>query len=260
MGSVFYAHPGNLRQINSATKYPSIPTLHVLEGKGVPSGPLQALWGDDEELIVTEKLDGTNVRIIMLPGGRWFIGSREELLTFDGDLVANASLGIVDAVRGAAESIAKVFNASADQEVVTFHVELFGIKSTAAWKNYGNGDPLIRLFDVSRVPVADVDRPVEQIALWRDNGGQEFANEEALGQWSRFLGLELAPRMGQASARDFKASAWTPKETWEFLSCYRAWSEDEDSVHVGKSEGLVLRNRTRSKIVKVRFEDYRKVK
>lgn len=54
---------------------------------------------------LTEKVDGTNSRIIVLPDGSYLIGSREELLYARGDLIGNPALGIVDALRDVAENL-----------------------------------------------------------------------------------------------------------------------------------------------------------
>ncbi|MFI7515873.1 hypothetical protein ACIBVK_20520 [Micromonospora echinofusca] len=54
---------------------------------------------------LTEKVDGTNARIVGLPGGAYLIGSREELLYARGDLIGNPALGIVDALRDVAERL-----------------------------------------------------------------------------------------------------------------------------------------------------------
>jgi hypothetical protein len=45
-------------------------------------------------VIATEKVDGTNSRVICLPDGCSLLGSREELLYGKGDLIGNPALGI----------------------------------------------------------------------------------------------------------------------------------------------------------------------
>ena len=61
----------DLALLNSMTKYPSIPTYHTLDPKnGALSEPASAFEGD---VIGTEKVDGTNSRIILTPDGRYLI-------------------------------------------------------------------------------------------------------------------------------------------------------------------------------------------
>jgi hypothetical protein len=53
--------------LNSLTKYPSIPTYHTLDaGNG---GLLETSIDFEGRVIGTEKVHGTNSRIISLPGG-----------------------------------------------------------------------------------------------------------------------------------------------------------------------------------------------
>jgi ATP-dependent RNA circularization protein (DNA/RNA ligase family) len=52
------------------TKYPSIPTYHTLGDKGIL---LEETISFDSEVILTEKVDGTNSRIILLPDGTFVI-------------------------------------------------------------------------------------------------------------------------------------------------------------------------------------------
>ena len=78
------------QKINSLTKYPSILTLHKLGQKG----RLTSEWATDiqgETMFATEKIDGTNVRIICL-GNEYLVGSREFLRERrdDGDRIGKA--------------------------------------------------------------------------------------------------------------------------------------------------------------------------
>ena len=95
----------DLRRLNSATKYPSIMTYHSLGEKG--SLLDEHMDMGDGELIFTEKVDGTNSRIVVAPGADYVLGSREELLHARGDLIFNPALGIVEAIRDVAERQAR---------------------------------------------------------------------------------------------------------------------------------------------------------
>ena len=79
--------------LNSLTKYPSIPTLHALGEKGRLTETLNVDFSGDD-VYATEKIDGTNARIIML-GDEYIIGSRENLLTHSDDLLFDPAQGIV---------------------------------------------------------------------------------------------------------------------------------------------------------------------
>ena len=148
----------DLRKLNSATKYPSIPTYHALGEKGALLEECVPLAG--KELVSTEKIDGTNSRIILTPDGCYQIGSREELLFARGDLVHNPALGIVDALRATAERIIERQPTAADT-ITTVYLETYGGKTTGAAKQYsGCREYGYRMFDLTRVAVAELEVPV----------------------------------------------------------------------------------------------------
>src|SRR4051794_37648825 len=93
----------NLAKLNSLTKYPSIPTYHAMGEKGRLSESVLVRFEGD--CIATEKIDGTNARLICTPEGV-VAGSREDLLWATGDLIHNPAMGIVAAVREQARSFA----------------------------------------------------------------------------------------------------------------------------------------------------------
>ena len=88
-----------LATLNSATKYPSIPTYHILGQRGRLTEERSTEFPGEVE--VTEKIDGANARIILPPPemGTPLIGSRSQLLHSVGDVIANAAQGIVAATR-----------------------------------------------------------------------------------------------------------------------------------------------------------------
>lgn len=95
----------DLKKLNSLTKYPSIPTYHALGERGKLSETIQVNFAN-QFIIGTEKIDGTNARIICFSDG-YVIGSREELLYAKGDLIGNPAMGIVEALKPLAELIYK---------------------------------------------------------------------------------------------------------------------------------------------------------
>ena len=93
-----------LEKINSMTKYPSILTYHKIGDKGILQPELTDGTKFDEEVYVTEKVDGTNTRIIV-SGCDYIIGSREDLLYAKGDRIINHSMSIVDTVKSIADRV-----------------------------------------------------------------------------------------------------------------------------------------------------------
>ena len=90
----------DLKFLNILTKYPSIPTYHVRGDKGRLTEEVGVDFSSEEKLNISEKIDGTNGRIIVSSYARdltldYLIGSREEILYAKGDYVITNTLDIV---------------------------------------------------------------------------------------------------------------------------------------------------------------------
>jgi hypothetical protein len=249
----FNIRAADLRALNSMTKYPSIPTYHSIDPKnGVLQEGQHEVDFTDLMVIGTEKVDGASARMIFLPDGSWLIGSREELLTARNDIVANPMLGIVDTLLEPMKHIAN--RLSVNDTIGVFYVEVFGHKKLPAWKQYGDGQLDFRLFDAAEYP--DFERilslPIEQIASWREHGGQEFLNENELQVAAELNNLRLTPRLFEIDAADL------PTE----IAPVRGFLEEHCALTrvgrnpTGRPEGIVLRAPGREVIAKARFKDY----
>jgi hypothetical protein len=239
----------NLGAVNSATKYPSIPTYHILGERGMLTEEATAFEGD---VVFTEKVDGTNGRIVLLPDGDWLIGSREELLTARGDRVANPSQSIAATLSPLAEKLTVV-----DTDYATvFFLEVYGHKIGAAAKQYTTtGSTGYRLFDVAFVPLHVLDWHREQIANWRDSTGPRWATESTLHRISESENVQLVPRLGTMDGSKLPTDIGG-MNAWLGSMLPRTFvSLDEEETN-GKAEGIVLRSADRSVIAKARFEDY----
>jgi hypothetical protein len=241
----------DLTKLNSLTKYPSIPTYHTLDPR---NGALQEeALPFEGSVLGTEKIDGSNARVICLPDGSYLLGSREELLYARGDLIGNPAQGIVDAMKAQAERLC----ASVEDAVVVYYFEVYGGKVTSASKQYtGEQRVGFRLFDAARIPDYDAHlaRSPQEIASWRDHGGQPFADEAALHQTAGRFELALTPRILEIAAADLPR---TVDATLAFLQAAIAETQCALDDQAGRRpEGLVIRTLDRSCIAKLRFEDY----
>jgi hypothetical protein len=263
----------DLRKVNSATKYPSILTYHAMADKGRLSETVPVAL--DGELIGTEKIDGTNARVVLFQSksvvnnvfGSYLIGSREDFLAYSTDLLYNPAQGIVCTVHHHAEDWLLY---SQDEEtqrkvskledgVYVVFGEVYGgnINNAKAYTNdrskFG-----FRLFDIIRFGIEEFRSmmdtwDLEDISAWREHGGQPFVSESELQYLAGQLGVELVPRIqlpgpiptGLAATHEWLRSA-LPGSTAVGL----------DDVSKGRPEGLVIRSADRKKIVKIRFEDY----
>ncbi len=243
----------NLQALNSATEYPAIPTFHKLNPEdGMLMPDTVPFIGD---VIFTEKVDGTNSRIILLPDGTYLIGSRELLLYARGDVVHNPQDGVVEALRTVAERLKPL---SATAPITTFYFEVYGGKIGQSWREYtSTGAVGIRLFDVGITPesvIATMDP--ETIAGWRDRGGQTFLTEERMQRLAHEESLALVPRLAVVPSDELPTGL---VEMHEYLG--RICNNTLVGLDGGANrtcEGAVLRSFDRTKIAKARFSNYRR--
>lgn len=247
----FDVRTADLAAINSLTKYPSIQTYHQLDP--ADGGLLDTVAEFTGPVVGTEKIDGTNARIVSLPDGAYLIGSREELLYAKGDLIGNPAQGIVAQLRAVAERLAPV----ADDVIRVHYLEVFGGKVTGASKQYtGSRQVGHRLFDV--VVQADyaqlLARPAAEISAWREGGGQHYLTEPELVARAAGDGLDLTPRLFTVDAAELPMDIVS---TRQFLAeRLPATVSALDDGAEGRPEGVVLRAPDRSVIAKARFQDY----
>lgn len=247
---MFDLRQADLQRVNSLTKYPSIPTYHQLDPK--TGRLLPQVVGFSGTVIATEKIDGTNARLIGFPDGSYVLGSREELLYARGDLIGNPALGIVAALRPLADALSWPLRKDAIQ---VCYFEVYGGKVTGASKQYTSSlQTDFRLFDVA--VIADFEsllqRNPAEISSWREGGGQRFLDEVSLRAASDLLGVQLAPRIATVESLPLdvlEASNFLKRHIPETLVAL-----DEQAGM--RPEGLVVRSADRSVIAKMRFEDY----
>jgi hypothetical protein len=241
----------DLPKLNTLTKYPSIPTYHKLE-KGVLGPELNVKFDADEVLYITEKIDGTNGRIILLPDGDYLIGSREELLTHSKDLIHNPALGIVEALTPIAVDLSRRRWGGKSLEV--YYFEVYGGNIGKAAKQYSReGLVGARCFDAQSIDNADdvLGLPIEQIAAWRDGNNQDWRIES----WKDQSRLNFVPSLARIRKEDLPLSREDVK-LW--LECFPIEKSRAvlDESGLGNFEGVIVHNLDRSKIVKIRVEDY----
>lgn len=242
----------DLKKLNSATKYPSILTYHELAERGLLTDECTRF---PESAILTEKVDGTNGRIIILPDGDFFIGSREELLTARGDRVTPQKppewKAVVDTLLPIAQGL-RVYG----EGITTLYLEVYGGKVGKSHTQYSQKGTLgCRLFDMSGISPSVLDWAPEEIALWRDEkNGQDWVTEPELVKYADSCNLQLVPRLGTVKGSALPA---------DLMGVYQ-WLKGAlpgtnvalDDSAKGMAEGLVIRSMDRSIIRKARFQDY----
>lgn len=251
----------DLQALNVLTKYPSILTYHPLDprqsrsrGKHEEPGPLVNFTGP---VLITEKIDGVNARIILTPDDSYLIGSREELLYARGDLLHNPAMSIVETVRPIAERI--VSRVRHPDSLIVCYGEVYGGKVSDGSRQYTGEQQLgFRIFDVA--VIADLtllSRSVERLVAWREGGGQGFVNEAELQRLTREWGVALTPRIREIESEDLPESI---ADAFAFLHAVLPESRVALDAGAGKrGEGVVLRSLDRSAIAKLRFKDYQEL-
>ncbi|WP_443056278.1 RNA ligase family protein [Streptomyces sp. NBC_00239] len=236
----------DLNALNSATKYPSIPTFHEID-RGTLLDITVPFSG---EVVLTEKVDGTNARVAVLPDGDYVIGSREDLLHARGDRVISPKDSIVPALRPLADRLTPPATG-----IRVYFFEVYGAKLTKASKQYTGSQAVgFRLFDVAAVDASVLERPRAEISSWRENGGQQFLAEGDLALAATENQIELTPRLGSLAADQVPSDLAGMQD---FLATRLPRTRVAlDGGAGGRPEGLVLRTTDRSVIAKARVEDY----
>lgn len=248
-----------LSDLNSATKYPSIPTYHAME-KGRLVDRVAVDFGGP--VYVTEKIDGTNGRIVLLPGGDYFLGSREELIYAKGDRIESPELGIVPALKPIAERLC--VEASPHHGAAVYFGEVYGGDLPAARQYTASKALGFRLFDVVVYDEAGLAAALcmepSRRASWREAGGQPFLAVSGLRALADTVCLPLVPSVVSIDASALPSAL---ADGWEFLadrvlSTATRCPLDGGPIWLGRAEGLVLRSADRRSIAKMRVEDYGK--
>lgn len=272
--------------LNSMTKYPSIPTFHEMkEGRIIEKLtydlPNSSNWfncsPDFKDLFVTEKIDGTNARIVLFRD-KVIIGSREEFLYASGDTLFNNAMGIVDTLKDTVESIYNYRNDIFDfieysmggnkLLYVTFYGEVYGGKIGKNAKNYVGYDSRkvntdFRLFDIASM-TEDLYQTVstytpENLSSWRENGGQKFflVDDSIFQFMNSIMSLSAVPFIKKLNSEDM------PVYREDVYNWLKEVSEKTrasiDGIVYGPSEGVVIRNKNRTFIAKIRHEDYSRI-
>lgn len=240
-----------IEKLNTLTKYPSIMTYHNLGDRGC----LAESFVDDkdfssvDECYITEKIDGTNARIIYADGD-YIIGSREELLFAKGDRIVNPQLNIVNTIKNMADKL--MFGPDG---IVVLYGEVYGGNVTKSSKEYTDRKTLgFRMFDIADIADFSIlEQPIENISSWREHGGQKFNDVNVVLDFCQYHNFDVVPYLSVIKGNEM------PKDRLSTFKFLKNFSETKAGIdNHGKAEGIVVRNLDRSIIRKIRFEDYEK--
>lgn len=253
----------DLRKLDSATRYPSILTLHRLGERGRLLDDLQVTFAS--HFLWTEKVDGTNCRIIITDDFDHpiIVGSREELLWAHGDLLHSPVQRIVEAVQPLISPILTRLSTNEwtahrgiENGFLVLYGEVYGGDKRVgpAYKAYTETGTLgFRMFDAAIIPTSILDKPIEEIASWRDNHHQPFLPWHIMTGLADFYSLPAVPELHTTLTVPREMSVETMHQMMLNVADRTRCALDGDG---GRLEGFVLRTSSGSKMAKVRFADY----
>lgn len=256
-------------KINTLTKYPSIFTYHALD-RGICQEELnEGVDFNGTDFSITEKLDGTNARIVIY-GDDYFIGSREEILYAKGDrLIAPNDLitpQLIDIADNLLASINEGVSYDVDSDtplaLYVFYFEVFGgnIQRKVAVNYTKDQDTFgVRLFDVTTMDTDDLfdvlELPIENISSYRERNRTRFTSIGDAKIIAEQLGLEYVPEFDTEGVV-------IPTERTEVLEWLQTYSDTKvklDGSGLGKSEGIIIKSADNQLARKIRFEDYERL-
>lgn len=250
------------RKLNSLTKYPPIPTFHELGKGGMLDGSKPVDFAG-QLVNVTEKIDGTNARIIVFPDGRFVIGSRENLLACSRDWILNPELGIVRELWDVAGDLASLATLTDGMGVRVYFFEVYGGRING-WKNYAKSGEIFghRLFDVIEFPdevfTEVMCRSREDISLWRQHGGQPFVGWDRLLKIAQETNLQRVPTIEHCVEPQGIAFKGLEHTLATLEGCFPDGTDAMlESGAQGRPEGVVFKSQDGTIRAKLRFEDYR---
>lgn len=267
-----------LKLLNSLTKYPSIEAFHTFSKDSRPkltnvlTSSGEALQG--KEVYVTEKIDGTNVRLIFINGETnfkplisdwdWFIGSRENLLMAQGDRIPDPQMGIAEFMRDTPLVVLEHLSFLNNFFLFVVYGELYGGDINAAGNYTKAKQRHFRIFDIRIWLKKDIEKSLyfssEQISIKRDNNTLpgNWLTVPELTDWTKSAGFENVVTLSNVVRMPMNLVV---ENSLAFLDTFFAERKTKSVIDEvpGRAEGIVVRTLDRFAIAKLKFEDYEKL-
>lgn len=257
------------KKLDSITKYPSILTYHAMLDAKRLKEEVQVDFSQCEHLYATEKADGQNMRVVTVPQFGTFLGTRDELVCMFDPL-----RDPIGEPRHKNDPIHEFKKLIVNNHVARtkFHDSVYTVPCLTVWyfemfggrigphKHYtSNNDIDWRVLDQCQIEDHEslMAKPPEWLSGWRNHGGQKFLNIRDFHDAADSFNLEPIRNHvhiinGDVSRLATLVGAYYVLQ--DIAGGRSAFTMDLDAS--GVIEGIVLRNFDRTKIAKLRFEDY----
>ncbi|MCU0703184.1 MAG: hypothetical protein MUF18_04245 [Fimbriiglobus sp.] len=232
----------DLGRLHARTMYPLIPSYHPPDPDTGELGP--ALPRPIGDVIATEFIDGINTRIVVFADGSYLIGHPQRWLYAGGDVIGDAAMGVVKAVRPLAERLSDSAPVEPDTVLVVYG-EMFGGKTPAAARYTARKEVGYRTTDVA-------------VMALHDDAERKFLPEKQLLAFTAKYELPLVPRVARFPARDLPNKPTGVLTLLEEVLPSSRCRLDADA-DAGPA-GLIVRTVDRGWVASLRFDDYRRAK
>ena len=255
-------------KINSLTEYPSILTYHKLGDKGSLLNELyeENRFKKDDILEITEKIDGTNMRLI-LTNDDYLVATRSKIIHAKNDRIITDPN--VNVVVDSCDYLIKTFaNDTTSDCVLIVFGEAYGYNICEGSNVYCSIDNItsrkFRVFDVRCIPCIEfeklLEKDIQDISRWKSYSNEYWYDYNVLDAFCEQFQLERTPVLTRINEKDLPTGFdATYKWMKQFSNSQAVIGIPDDEVDYspkfGKSEGVVIRNLDRSVVSKLRFED-----
>ena len=262
-----------LDKINSLTEYPSILTYHKLGDKGMLMDELyeENKFDKDSLLEVTEKVDGTNMRLIMT-NDDYLVATRSNIVyaKYDRICTESAVKPVIDACQYLIDSFR---NDTMSDVMLVVYGEVYGYNICNGSKVYCVKNNIssrkFRVFDVRAFPCTEIesilDKDIQEISRFKSTSNKYWYDYDMLSAVCYEYNLERTPMLCRINEMLLPTNI-DDTYTWlqDFALSKAVIGEKEEGVvynpKFGLAEGVVIRDKDRTHIAKLRFEDYERTR
>lgn len=260
-------------KLDSMTKYPSMPNYHSMENQKMLKVPVEiAVDFIGESVFLFEKIDGMNMRLIFGFDGMVYLGTRDRLVfgpvhytklcdcymhNYNVEIFKLLILPHLESIYQFMRNVKIIMQTG--PSFIVMYFELYGSEIGDQSKNYSTdtSKKAIALLDIAWVE----DEPkvlamkLESLRSWRDRGGQTYLGIYNVYRMAEQIGLSCPPQLTKEPMANFRIDSI--HDAFNLIKAWSGLTRVNLDGKEGKSEGIIVRNEDRTKIAKLRIDEYR---